>query len=80
MFAAPLTITVQKLLYGIIAKCRPSYYVGKADALREETRKCTLRTAGVGNLASRERSVEITSGRSIMQQGLAQPAKTTSIR
>jgi len=49
--------------------------VGKADAEREEMGKCTARTAGVQVQASRERYAEITSGKTISQQGLAATCK-----
>ena len=44
------------------AKRRPVHSTGKAVVLWEETGKCTIRAAGVGGLARRERFVEITSG------------------
>ena len=54
---------------------RPGHNVGKAVVLWEEMGKCTTRAAGVGVLARRERFVEITSGRSISQQGLTATCK-----
>jgi len=44
--------------------------MGKADALWEETSACTMGTAGVRVQASEERFVEVTLGRSYVQQGL----------
>ena len=44
--------------------------MGKADALWEETSKCTTGSAGVRVQASGERFVEVTLGRSYVQQGL----------
>ena len=41
----------------------------------EGTGKCTMRAAGVGVLARRERFVEITSGRSYFQQRLTATCK-----
>ena len=60
------------------AKCRPGPNVGKADALWEETGKCTTETAGVGVQASKERFAEITSGRSRDQQWVVQAASTVN--
>ncbi len=57
------------------AKRRPAHSTGKAVVLWEETGKCTIRAAGVGVLARRERFVEITSGRSYFQQGLTATCK-----
>ena len=54
----------------VIAECRLSCNVGKADVLGEETSVCTPGTAGVRVQAPGERSAEITSGRSFSQQGL----------
>jgi len=54
---------------------RPGPNVGKADASWEETSECTMRAAGVGAQASRERTAEITSGRAVSQQGLAATCK-----
>ena len=45
--------------------------LGKANALAEESSKCTLEAAGVGVQARRERLAEIESGRAFAQQGLA---------
>jgi hypothetical protein len=53
-----------------VAKRRPGPNVGKADVLWEETGVCTARAAGVGVQARRERSAELTSGRSYSQLGL----------
>ncbi len=44
--------------------------MGKADALWEETSRRTMGTAGVRVQASGERFVEVTLGRSLIQQGL----------
>ena len=44
--------------------------MGKADVLWEETSKCTMGSAGVKVQASGERFVEVTLGRSLVQQGL----------
>ena len=49
--------------------------MGKADALREETSKSTSGTTGVEVLASGERFMGITSGRSLVQQGLTATCK-----
>ena len=57
------------------AKRRPAHSTGKAVVLWEETGKCTMRAAGVGVLARRERFVEITSGRSYFQQRLTATCK-----
>ncbi len=58
-----------------IARRRPGPNVGKADVLWEETGVCTTGAAGVGVQARRERSVEITSGRSYSQPGLTATGK-----
>ena len=50
--------------------------MGKADALWEETVKCTTKAAGVGVLTPIEGFTEITTGRSYFQLGWQQPAKT----
>ena len=54
-------------------------FVGKADGLQEETVKSTVNTAGIRVQASKKRSAEITSGRSIDQQGLAATCKDRRI-
>jgi len=58
--------------------------VVKADARREETSECTVGAAGVRVQAPGERLAEITSGRSVSQQGLAAtcedpPAKAQTV-
>ncbi len=53
-----------------VVRRRPGPNVGKADVLWEETGKCTTGATGVGVQARRERSAEITSGRSYSQPGL----------
>ncbi len=58
-----------------VTKRRPSPNVGKANALGEETGKCTLEAAGVGVQTCCDRSAEITSGRSDSQPGLAVTGK-----
>ena len=45
--------------------------MGKADALWEETSRCTMGTAGVRVQATEERFAEITPGRADFQQGCA---------
>ena len=45
--------------------------MGKADALWEETSRCTMGTAGVRVQATEERFAEITPGRADVQQGCA---------
>ncbi len=52
-----------------------SRFSGKADVVREETSKCTSRTAAVQVLASKERLADLTSGRAISQQGLTTTCK-----
>jgi hypothetical protein len=52
------------------AERRPGPNEGKADVVEEETGRCTPRAAGVGVQARRDRYAEITSGRSVSQQGL----------
>jgi hypothetical protein len=54
-----------------IAKCRPVGFSGKADVLWEVTGACTTETAGVWVQTCEERFAEITTGRSIIQQGFA---------
>ncbi len=49
--------------------------MGKADDVGEETGKCTLRPAGIRAQASWERLAEITSRRTMTQQGLAATCK-----
>ena len=61
----------QKLLEGMIMVSRPTVVLGKANDLCEETVKCNIDAIGVGDRALKERIIEITSGRSIFQQGLA---------
>ena len=48
---------------------------GKANASREETSESTLEAGGVGVQARKERLAELTSGRAIVQQGLAATCK-----
>ena len=50
--------------------------MGKAEALWEETVKCTTKAAGVWVLTSIEGFTEITTGRSYFQMGWQQPSKT----
>ena len=54
-----------------MASCRPSCIMGKAVVPWEETGKSTTGSAGVRAQAPGERCVEITSGRTLSQQGLA---------
>ena len=49
--------------------------MGKADALWEETSRCTMGTAGVRVQATGERFAEITPGRACFQQGRAATCK-----
>jgi hypothetical protein len=58
-----------------VAGRRAGPNVGKAEVLWEETGKCTTRAAGVGVQARRERSAELTSGRSYSQPGLTATGK-----
>ena len=54
---------------------RPAPVSGEANAPREETSKCTEEAAGVWVQTHRERSAEITSGRSWFQQGFTATCK-----
>ena len=76
MTAAPKSGSRREVAQRDVAECRPGPNVGKADAVWEETGKCTTPTAGVGVQASRERFAEITSGRSRDQQWVVQAAQT----
>ena len=49
--------------------------MGKAEALWEETSKCTMGSAGVRVQAPGERFAEITPGRAYFQQGHAATCK-----
>ena len=70
---------LQKLLKGLCVA--PTYRtVGKADVLWEETVICTIESAGIRVLTSKERFSEITTGKSYFQLGWQQPAKTWHIR
>ena len=69
-----------KSLRGIDAKRRPGPNAGKAEVLWEETGECTAGAAGVGVQARRERSAEITSGRSLSQPGLETTGKDPSTK
>ena len=53
--------------------------MGKAEALWEETVKCTTKAAGVWVLTSIEGFTEITTGKSYFQMGWQQPSKTRLI-
>jgi len=64
------TVHVQRLMHpGSLDRA------GKADAVGEETGMSTPQTAVIGARASKERHAEITSGRTISQQGLATTCK-----
>ena len=69
---APHEVVLKRSCYGS-RPIRP--LVGKADVVREETATCTSRATAVRVQASRERLAEITSGRAIIQQGLAATCK-----
>src|SRR5215475_5449201 len=60
---------------GIIAGSRPTFPLGKADDIVEETVESTRCTAGVGDPASKNRLLEITSGSCRGQQGLVTTCK-----
>jgi hypothetical protein len=60
---------------GIAAGSRPTFPVGKADGTVEETGASTRCTAGVGDPASKNRLLEITSGSCRGQQGLVTTCK-----
>ena len=49
--------------------------MGKADALWEETSRCTMGTTGVRVQATGDRFAEITLGRASVQQGRAATCK-----
>ena len=53
-----------------IVFCRSLQLREKADALEEETRKCTPKSTGVGSQTSTERLIEITLGRAYYQKRL----------
>src|SRR3974377_2636596 len=55
---------------GIAAGSRPTFPLGKADDIVEETGESTRCTAGVGDPAPKNRLLEITSGSCRRQQGL----------
>ena len=54
---------------------RPTLCLGEANAPREETSESTLEAAGVWVQARKERMAELTSGKAIVQQGLAATCK-----
>jgi len=54
---------------------RPDSLAGKAKVLWEETGKCTTGVTAVWGQTSMESNTEITSGRTILQQGLAATCK-----
>ncbi len=58
-----------------MASRRPGPYAGKANVLGEATGACTLGAAGAGVQTRREGLAEITSGRTIAQQGLTATCK-----
>jgi hypothetical protein len=60
---------------GIAAGSRPTFPLGKADDIVEETGESTRCTAGVGDPASKNRLLEITSGSCRGQQGLVTTCK-----
>jgi hypothetical protein len=57
---------------------RPISGLGKANDLCEETVESNIDAIGLGGRALNERIIEITSGRSIFQQGLATTCKDLS--
>jgi len=59
---------------------RPELQAGKADDRWEETSTSTVGDTGVWGQTSKERFVEITSGRTISQQGLAATCKDPSYK
>src|SRR5271170_4712000 len=61
---------------GIAAGSRPTFPLGKADDIVEETGESTRCTAGVGDPASKNRLLEITSGSCRGQQGLVTTVTT----
>jgi hypothetical protein len=65
---------------GIAAGSRPTFPLGKADGTVEETGASTRCTAGVGDPASKNRLLEITSGSCRGQQGLVTTCKTLQAR
>jgi len=74
-YCSPEMVPLQNLLKGLcVAPTHAS--VGKAEALWEETVKCTTKAAGVRVLTSIERFTEITTGKSYFQMGWQQPSKT----
>src|SRR5215471_16573888 len=60
---------------GVTAGSRPIFPLGKADDTVEETGASTRCTAGVGDPASKNRLLEITSGSCRGQQGLVTTCK-----
>ena len=60
---------------GTTAGSRPIFPLGKADGTVEETGESTRCTAGVGDLASKNRLLDITSGSCRGQQGLGTTCK-----
>jgi hypothetical protein len=75
MTAAAKSPPVLKSLNGFLWNSRPVGNLGKADVTGEETGKRTLSATVVGVQASEDRSVEITLGRTQMQQGLTATCK-----
>ena len=69
IIAAPKSKPLLEIAVGTFVERRAVPNVVKADVLWEETGICTTRAAGVGMQACRERFAEITSGRSVSQQG-----------
>ncbi len=75
MTAAAKDLSSLKLHYGEYLACRTRYPWGEADALREETSKCTEGALRGKGPSTHTRIAEITPGRAISQQGLATTCK-----
>ncbi len=75
MTAAPKCGLPTEVAVGALAVRRPDPHSGKAVVPGEATGRSTPGAAGVGVQARGERSAEITSGRTISQQGLATTCK-----
>ena len=75
MAAVAKVPSTQKSFGWIVAEEPTCDSPGKADVVGEETGMSTSQTAVIGARASKERHAEITSGRTISQQGLATTCK-----
>ncbi len=75
MTAAAKDLPPLKLHYGECLACRTRYPWGEADALREETSKCSEGALRGKGPSTHTRIAEITPGRAISQQGLATTCK-----